>query len=102
MMKTRTTLPLGYIAAFSLAIIGLTALVQAQTKLEKSEPAAGTTVAPKQVQLWFNEKVDVAVSKFELTSPSGKVPLGPSRVTGDKELVAAVTTFTARTSHYQS
>jgi methionine-rich copper-binding protein CopC len=91
-MKTKTTLSLGYIAAFSPAMIGLTALVQAHTKLEKSEPAAGATVtaAPNQVQLWFNEKLDVALSKVELTSPSGKIPLGPPRVTGEKVLVAGI------------
>jgi copper resistance protein C len=91
-MKTKTTLPLGYIAAFSLAMIGLTVLVQAHTHLEKSEPAAGATVtvAPKQVQLWFNEKLDVAVSRIELTSSSGKVPLGPPHVTSDSVLVAGI------------
>jgi methionine-rich copper-binding protein CopC len=68
------------------------ALPQAHTKLEKSEPAAGAavTAAPKEIQLWFNEKIDLAVSKIELTSPSGKVELGPTHSMGDKTLMAAI------------
>ena len=83
---------LGSIICFTVALIGLTALVQAHTKLEKSEPAAGAavTAAPKQIQLWFNEKVDVAVSKIELTSPSGKVELGPAHAMGEKSLMSAI------------
>lgn len=71
----------------------LAALVQAHTKLEKSEPRAGATItaAPKQIQLWFNEKLDVALSKIELTSPSGKVDLGPTHVMGEKSLMAGLT-----------
>ena len=83
---------LGRGVAFAMALIGLTALVQAHTKLEKSEPAAGAAVAaaPKQIQLWFNEKVDPAVSKIALSSPSGKVELGPAHAMGDKTLMAPI------------
>jgi methionine-rich copper-binding protein CopC len=94
-MKRRTSrfgVIITFVITFSVALIGLTALVQAHTKLEKSEPAAGATVAaPKQIQLWFNEKIDVAVSKIELTSPSGTVELGPPHSMGGKTLMAAVT-----------
>jgi methionine-rich copper-binding protein CopC len=70
----------------------LTAIPQAHTALTKSEPAAGKTVtaAPKQIQLWFNEKIDVALSKIELTGPSGKVELTAPHVMGDKSLMAGV------------
>jgi methionine-rich copper-binding protein CopC len=71
----------------------LGALPQAHTTLQKSEPKAGSTVtaAPKQIQLWFNEKVDVAVSKIELTGPSGKVVLGPMHAMGGgKSLMAGI------------
>jgi methionine-rich copper-binding protein CopC len=83
----------GRVISFSVALVGLTALVQAHTKLEKSEPAAGATitVAPKQVQLWFNEKLDVAVSKVELTSPMGKVEVAPVHTMGEKSLMAVIT-----------
>ena len=80
------------IVAVSLALISLTALLQAHTKLEKSEPAAGATVtaAPKQIQLWFNEKLDVAVSTIKVTSPSGKVDVGPAHASGDRSLMAGI------------
>jgi hypothetical protein len=73
-------------------LMSLAAFPQAHAKLQKSEPAAGTTVAaaPKQIQLWFNEKLDVAVSKVELTGPAGKVELGPVHAMDDKSLMAAI------------
>jgi methionine-rich copper-binding protein CopC len=88
----QTTLRLSHTLACGLMLVGLAAFLQAHTKLEKSEPAAGVTVtaAPKQIQLWFNEKVDLAVSKIELTGPSGKVDLGPTHVMGDKSLMAGI------------
>jgi len=76
----------------SALLLLLTAIPQAHTALTKSEPAAGKTVtaAPKQIQLWFNEKIDVALSKIELTGPSGKVELTAPHVMGDKSLMAGV------------
>jgi hypothetical protein len=73
-------------------LMSLAAFPQAHAKLQKSEPAAGTTVAapPKQIQLWFNEKLDVAVSKVELTGPAGKVELGPVHAMDAKSLMAAI------------
>jgi methionine-rich copper-binding protein CopC len=87
-----TTSRFRHMLAFGLAVLGLTALVQGHTKLEKSEPAAGAvvTAAPKQIQLWFNEKLDAAVSKIDLTSPSGKVELSPAHAASDKSLTAGV------------
>jgi len=78
--------------AFALVVIGLSTYALAHTKLEKSEPAAGATLtqAPKQIQLWFNEKIDPAVSKLDLTSASGKVALSGMHVMSGKELMAAV------------
>jgi methionine-rich copper-binding protein CopC len=88
----QTTLRLSHTLACGLLLIGLAAFLQAHAKLEKSEPAAGVTVAaaPKQIQLWFNEKVDLAVSKIELIGPSGKVDLGPTHAMGDKSLMAGI------------
>ncbi|HJZ76813.1 MAG TPA: copper resistance CopC family protein [Vicinamibacterales bacterium] len=78
------------------AIVGFlcaAVVLSAHTKLVKSEPAAGAALAaaPKQVQLWFNEKIDPAVSKIELTSAAGKVALGPAHVIGEKSLIAPIT-----------
>ena len=49
------------------------ALLQAHAKLEKTQPADGTTVSvsPPQIQLSFDEEVDLKVSKIEMTGPSG-------------------------------
>jgi methionine-rich copper-binding protein CopC len=79
----------------------LAAVPQAHTALTRSEPAAGKTVtaAPKQVQLWFNEKIDVALSTIELTGPSGKVDLTPAHVMGGKSLMAGVSGKVAEGSY---
>jgi hypothetical protein len=81
------------IALFGVAVLALSTLALAHTKLEKSVPAAGAslTESPKQIELWFNEKIDPAVSKLELSSPSGKIELTGQHQMGEKTLMAAVT-----------
>ncbi len=76
------------VAAFVLA----TVVLQAHTKLEKSEPAAGAALkaAPKQVQLWFNEKIDPKVTKIVLTGAAGEIKLEPAHPMGDKSLMTAI------------
>ena len=77
----------GVVTAF---VVG--GLVQAHTKLEKSEPADGATLskAPTFVQLFFNETPDLKVSKVELSGPSGKIELGPAHSMADKDIMAAI------------
>ena len=48
------------------------------------------TTPPTSVQLFFNEKPDLKVSKVEVTGPSGKVELGPAHSMADKDIMAAV------------
>lgn len=74
------------------AVMTLSASVMAHTKLEKSEPADGATLAtaPTMVQLFFNEKPDLKVSKVEVSGPSGKVELGPAHSMADKDIMAAI------------
>lgn len=74
------------------AALLVTALVQAHTKLEKSEPADGATVttAPSAVQLFFNEKPDVKVSKVDITGPAGKVQVGAVHSMAEKDLMAPI------------
>jgi methionine-rich copper-binding protein CopC len=81
------------LAVVAALVAGSTVFVRAHTKLEKSEPAAGATLntAPKQLQLWFNEKIDAAVSKLEMTSGSKQVELSGLHVMGGKTLMATVT-----------
>lgn len=91
-MKTRISqlIRLAIIVAVGLM---LPALLKAHAQLQKTQPAAGETVstAPPHIQLWFDEEVDVKVSKIELTGPSGKVALGPTHTMDAKSLVADLT-----------
>ncbi len=81
--------------AFAVAVTGLmlgvSGLVQAHAKLEKTAPAANATVttAPPNVQLFFSEAPDAAVSKLEIKGPSDKVKLVQTHVMG-KSLMAVV------------
>lgn len=74
------------------AAVTLSATMLAHTKLEKSVPADGATLttAPTSVQLFFNEKPDLKVSKIEVTGPSGKVELGPAHSMAEKDVMAAI------------
>jgi methionine-rich copper-binding protein CopC len=74
------------------ALISTMALVQAHTKLEKSEPAANATVnkAPTSVQLWFNEAPDLKLTKVEVAGTAGKVELGPAHSMGKNNVMAAI------------
>lgn len=89
----RATTWIGRLVIGIVAVFAVTALVQAHTKLEKSEPADGATLAkaPTFVQLFFNETPDLKVSKVELTGPSGKIGLGPAHSMADKDIMAAIT-----------
>ena len=78
---------------FALCALAPGAVVQAHTKLAKSDPADGTTLAaaPSSIQIWFNEAVDAKVSKIVLTGPSGAVKLGAPHSMKTKSLMAGVT-----------
>ena len=77
----------------SVFLVSMAVFPQAHTKLEKSEPAAGATLttAPRQIRLWFNETIDPAVSKIEVTSNSRTVAVSGMHVMNGKELMASVT-----------
>jgi methionine-rich copper-binding protein CopC len=74
------------------AVLVVTAVAQAHTKLEKSEPADGATLseAPAMVHLFFNEKPDLKVSKVTVTGPSGNVELGAAHSMADKDIMAGI------------
>ena len=73
-------------------VAGLAAGLQAHMKLEKSEPANGATLAaaPMAIELFFSEKIDVAVSKVVLKGASGDIALSAPHAMGDKQLMAPV------------
>lgn len=91
-MKSRTSTMTRLVIVFVTGLM-VPALLQAHAKLEKTQPADGTTVSvsPPQIQLSFDEEVDLKVSKIEMTGPSGKVAVGPARLMGPKALVAKIT-----------
>lgn len=65
-------------------------LVLAHTHLEKTEPADGAALktAPSHVELWFNERPDLTVSKIAVSGPSGAVDVGPTHSMSDKSMMA--------------
>ncbi len=70
----------------------LSALVLAHTHLEKTEPADGAVLkaAPSHVELWFNEKPDLTVSKITVAGPSGAIAMGPTHSMSDKSMMADI------------
>ena len=88
MTRMRLTLVHGMVASL---ILAGTVLVSAHMKLEKSEPAEGSTVtaAPADVQLFFSETPDAAVSKLELRGPVETTKLVGMHVM-NKSLMATV------------
>src|SRR5262245_26213654 len=75
------------------AAVALAGVVQAHMKVEKTEPAEGSTLnaPPPHIQVFLTEKPDRKVTKVELVGASGKVTLGPADMMGDKTLMAAIT-----------
>jgi methionine-rich copper-binding protein CopC len=74
------------------AVLAIPVLLQAHAKLQRSDPASGATLtaAPAHIQLWFDEEVDVKLSRIAMTGPAGKVALGPTQAMGEKSLMATV------------
>jgi methionine-rich copper-binding protein CopC len=81
------------LAGAVVAALALGVAVQAHAKLLKTSPADRSTVAkaPTTVQLWFNEAIDVKLSKLEVTGPAGKVALGVVHAMEPKQLMGPIT-----------
>lgn len=79
------------LAIAAAALVAVPASAAFHNKLEKSVPAADATVAsPKEVRLWFTEKVEARFSSISLTKPdSSKVELGKAHATDDAKSIAA-------------
>ena len=71
--------------AGALATLGI-----AHNKLMKTEPAAGAALnaSPSHVEMWFEEKPDLTVTKVAVKGPAGVVELGPVRANTEKSIVA--------------
>ena len=62
-------------------------LAQAHAMLDRARPAVGSTAAtpPKEVVLWFTEKLEPAFSTIEVRGPNGAVvSAGKAQVGGDR------------------
>jgi len=68
----------------------LTTLAIAHNKLMKTEPAAGAilTASPSHLEMWFEEKPDLTVSKIAVKGPAGAVGMGPLHANTEKSMVA--------------
>ena len=77
----------------ALMAVALGVGVQAHAKLMKTSPADKATIAkaPTSVQLWFNEALDVKLSKIEITGPDGKVTRGMVHAMEPKQLMGPIT-----------
>lgn len=55
------------------ALVAAPRLAQAHAMLDRASPAAGSTVAaaPKEVVLWFTEKLEPAFSRIEVRGADG-------------------------------
>ena len=80
------------LAALALVLWLPATTVAVHNRLEKSIPAADSTVvgSPKTIELWFTEKVEPKFSSITLlTADSVKIALGVLRATGGPKSIAA-------------
>ena len=77
--------------ATMIVAIGAPAAVHAHAMLDRAEPRVGNTVptAPREVRLWFTQKLEQAFSSIEVTDRSGqRVDTGKARITGNEMAVS--------------
>jgi len=68
----------------------LATLALAHNKLMKTEPAAGAalTSSPSHLEMWFEEKPDLAVTRIAVKGPAGAVTMGPVHANSEKSIVS--------------
>lgn len=68
-----------------------TTVALAHNKLMKTAPAAGAALktSPARVEMWFEEKPDLTVSKIAVKGPSGPVAAGPVHAVAEKSIAVA-------------
>ena len=69
--------PYTRISSVLLIVVALTIPLHAQMKIEKTDPAANSmnNIAPRQIQISFNEAPVYGLTKINLTGPTGGVKL---------------------------
>ena len=68
------------------------AAVSAHMAYSKSSPAKDATVSksPSQLQVWFTQDPEQAVSRLSLQGPTGEISLGKTIVDKERSIVASV------------
>ena len=76
----------------SVIVVLAVATTMAHFAAIKTMPDADTVVveSPHQIQVWFTQEPDPAVSQLVLEGQAGDVELGDTTVVGEKSLVAVV------------
>ena len=78
-------------AIFPLLLLFASGEASAHAMLDHAEPRVGTRVAtaPREVTLWFTQKLEPAFSTITVTDPAGKrADTGKSRVSGNQMSVS--------------
>ena len=80
------------LAGFFLLVLCLaTGEATAHTVLDRAEPRVGNTVAtaPREVTLWFTQKLEAAFSTITVTNAAGqRIDTGKTRVSGNQMSVS--------------
>lgn len=76
----------------SVLVVLAVATAMAHLAATKTMPDADAVVAesPQQIQVWFTQNPDPAVSQLALEGPAGEVELGDTTVADEKSLMAMV------------
>ena len=93
MLDGNRTARVGVWVAVGVAVgLATVVAVSAHMALQKSVPEADAvlTSPPTQVQLWFTQDPDPAVSNVSLEGPSGDVDIGETTVAAEKSIVAVM------------
>ena len=95
-MISRTRSMLCVALVVLVAVVG-TVVVSAHMALQRSFPEADAVlgVSPDQIQLWFTQDPDPAVSNVSLEGPSGTIEIGETKVMEERSVVAAVPALAA-------
>ena len=92
MQKSSRSLAL--VVTILIGLCAYPALLSAHLKLERSNPAANTTLeaAPAQLQLWFSEEPLLVMTSITLTGPQGAVKLDKARAGVGRSLIVPIAT----------
>jgi len=91
MAKELTARRLTFVGFFLLLLCVVTGQAMAHALLDRAEPRVGNTVAtaPREVTLWFTQKLEAAFSTITVTNAAGqRVDTGKARVSGNQMSVS--------------